>query len=119
LLDESPRQQAISSFRCVFRRTATANSARHYNALSCVFPTGNDGNWSLPVQKDQARFSLIKVRLKPATRGHSSTVTGGDQFPLCTPHPKGTQKKEGSLTAAFLFFLAKLGQLGTRFFQNG
>jgi hypothetical protein len=39
-------------------------------------------------KKDQARILLIKVWLKPATSGHSSTVTGGDQFPLRTPHPK-------------------------------
>jgi hypothetical protein len=60
---------------------------------------------------------LIKVPLKPATSGHSSTVTGGDQFPLRTPQPKGTQKKERKKpNCSGLFFLAKLGQLGTLFF---
>jgi hypothetical protein len=67
-------------------------------------------------KKDQARFLLIKVPLKPATSGHSSTVTGGDQFPLCTP-PKGHPKERKKPNCRVLFFLAKLGQLDTLFFK--
>jgi len=68
-------------------------------------------------EKDQARYWLIKVPLKPATSGHSSTVTGGDQFPLRTPQPKGSQKKERSLTAAVFFSWLNLANWVLFFFK--